>query len=418
MINETHRVTGAKAVAVALAIALAASALVFSTTGSAGADPQQLTALVGAGSDTTQDIMNALSGYANGKNYTPVQGGPAKQQVISFDATNPSTGGDNCIAPKVKASTIYRSNGSTQGRRALSRAIDLTNYGPAAQCGGSKPVNGLIDFARSSSGPASGDTGTDLTYIPFGRDGVSFAFYANGVATPVTTLTRAQLTSLFTTGPQTIGGVQIVPCGIQDGSGTYGFWNTVTTATTAQEAAATATCNAATSTPTGDGRIQENAADQLKAKGDSATLVGKQVIVGFSAANFISQSNGVAASQLASGVDLGSISDNGSGTNLGKPYSGTAPALTPNATFYSDSVFGRNVYNVLDSARLSASGSLGLKFLFVSTGATSTVPGVPANTTAVICQSTAQAIVNQFGFLTTSACGSTSTKGSLISGIQ
>jgi len=214
---------------------------------------------------------------------------------------------------------------------------------------------------------------------------------------PVTTLTRAQLTSLFTTGAQTIGGVNIIPCGIQTSSGTYAFWNTVTTATPGQESAATTTCNNA-----GTGaRLQENDAAGLKAKGDAQ--VGSQVVVGFSVPVFIAQSNGVSPSQLATGVDLGSISDNGGGTNLGQPYSGTAPSLVASPAFFGDAWFGRPVYNVFDTQRVTGFGNNDLKSLFV--GATSS-----------ICASAAQTIVNTFGFLSSGTCGSVALKGSLITG--
>lgn len=359
----------------------------------AGADPKQLSSFAGFGSDTTQDIMNALAGEANGRSYTPIQSSAAtgRRQITSWDAT-----GSPCVTPKAPGATMNRPNGSSAGRKVLSRAIDGTGYGDASCGAGAKPVGGLVDFARSSAGPSANDPGTALTYIPFGRDGVSFAYYANGVA-PVTSLTRAQLTSLFTTGAQVIGGVNIIPCGIQTNSGTYQFWNTVTTATPSQENTATAACNSAGS----GARLQENDAAGLKAKGDAQ--VGSQVIVGFSAANFISQSNGVAASQLAASVDLGSVSDNGSGVNLGRPYQGTAPNTTPSATFYNDSTFGRNVYNVFDTARVTGFGSNDLKSVFV--GASSS-----------ICSASAQAIVNTFGFLSSGSCGSTTLKGSLIAG--
>ncbi len=394
----------ARGAAVVAFVALGACAVVTGSLTSAGADPQFVNAFVGVGSDTTQDVMNAQAGFANGHNYSPLQSSAATgyKQVASFDAFVTGAS-DNCITPKLKAPTIYRSFGSSEGRRALSRAIDGGVYGPAAQCGGSKPVSGLIDFARSSAGPASGDTGTALTYIPFGRDGVSFAYYANGVANPVTSLTRAQLTSLFTTGPQVIGGVNIIPCGIQLGSGTYSFWNTVTTATAGQEAAATATCNAATTTSTGDGRIEENNGAALKAKGDAQ--VGSQVIVGFSAANFVAKSNGVGSQTIPAGVDLGSVSNDGSGNNLGKPYSGTAPNLVPSATFYANSVFGRNVYNVFDTARVTGFGNNDLKSMFVGP-------------TSSLCSGPAQTIVNTFGFLTAPNCGVTTITGSLLTGIQ
>lgn len=393
MFNPPGRRVAARAVAAVLVAGAVTGQLV--TADTASADPKQFTALVGVGSDTTQDIMNALAGEANGIAYAPVQSSAAsgRVQITSWDAI-----GTACVTPKAPGATMNRPNGSSAGRRALSRAIDGTGWGNTSCGAGSKAVSGLVDYARSSAGPTSGDTGTDLTYIPFGRDALSFAYYRSSGA-PVTALTRAQITSLFTTGTQTIGGVEIVPCGIQTGSGTYQFWNTVTTATATQENTATTTCNSA-----GNGqRVQENDAAGLKAKGDSAALAGKQVVIGFSAANFISQSNGVAATQLAVGVDLGSISDNGSGTNLGIPYQGTAPNTTPRTSFYSDNVFGRNVYNVFDTARVTGFGNNDVKTLFVGS-------------TSAVCSAAAQATVNAFGFLSVASCGSTALTGSLLTG--
>jgi len=365
------------------------------------ADPKFADAIVGAGSDTTMDVMAGLSGFANGNAFTPVQSSSASgsKHIASWDSKLASQT-DNCIAPKLKAPTTYRPNGSSEGRRALSRAIDGTVYGPAAECGGSKVVTGLFDYARSSSGPSSGDTGTALTYIPFGRDALSVAYYANGVVTPVTDFTRAQITTLFTTGPQTINGVEVVPCGIQLGSGTYQSWNGMTTATTGQEAAATATCEAA-----GTGtRLQENDAAALKAKGDA--LTGKQVIIGFSAGNFIAQGNGVALSQLAAGVDLGEISDDGTGTDLGMPYTLSGGGLyAPEPTFYASTVFGRNVYNVFDTARVTGFGNNDIKTLFVGG-------------TSAVCSAAGQQTVNAFGFSTIGTCGDITLTGSLLTGIK
>lgn len=358
-------------------------------------DPQQFHALTGVGADTTVDVMNALAGETNGTPYTTIQSSAATgyRQIGSWDAT-----GSSCITPKAPGATFDRPHGSAAGRRALSRAIDGGTYGSVC---GIKPVSGLIDFASSSAGPTT-STPSDLTYIPFGRDAVSFSYYANGVASPVTSLTRAQLTALFTSGPQQIGGVNVVPCGIQIDSGTYESWNAVTTATAAQEAAATATCRNATSTGQANGRVDENDGLALKAKGDA--LVGSEVVVGFSAAKFISMTNGAAASRLTStGVDLGTISDNGAGASLGKPYSGAAPNLSPNAAFYNDAVFGRNVYNVFDTSRITGIGNNDLKSLFVGG-------------TSALCSTPAQTIVNTFGFLSIASCGSTTTTGPKIAG--
>jgi hypothetical protein len=368
------------------------------------ADPKFADALVGAGSDTTMDVMAALSGFANGKAFTPVQSSSASgsKHIASWDSKLASHT-DNCIAPKLKAPTTYRPNGSSEGRRALSRAIDGTVYGPADQCGGSKVVTGLFDYARSSSGPSSGDTGTALTYVPFGRDALAVAYYANGV-TPVTDFTRAQITSLYTTGPQTINGVEVVPCGIQLGSGTYQSWLGMTAATAPQDESSTAICQAAGTTT---GRIQENDAAALKMKGDG--LVGKQVIIGFSAANFIAQGNGVALSQLAAGVDLGTISDDGTGANLGVAYTTSVvdgeTLYAPAPTFYASTVFGRNVYNVFDTARVTGFGNNDIKSLFVGG-------------TSAVCSAAGQETVNAFGFSTIGTCGSITLTGSLLTGIK
>lgn len=383
MLTSTLKGRVARATAGIAAAALVAGSLIGGSP--AGADPKQFSAFIGVGSDTTQDVVNALAGFNNNINYTPVQSSTAsgKKQIVSWDAIGSST----CITTKAGGTTFLRPNGSTNGRRALSRALDGGTW-PAAtpDCGGPKVVSGLVDYARSSAGPSA--AGTTLTYIPFGRDAVSFAYYRNGGA-PVTTLTSAQLTSLFSTGPQVIGGVEIVPCGIQTGSGTFTFWNTALGITAAQEATGTATCNAAGS----GARLQENDGAGLKAKGDAQ--VGKQVIVGFSAANFISQSNGVAASQLGTGVDLGAIDA------LGKPYTGTAPSLVPSGTFYASTTYGRDVYNVVPTAKVGGlpGANADLKTLFVGAG-------------SAICGATAT--INAFGFLTVAGCGSTGLQGPLV----
>jgi len=226
-----------------------------------------------------------------------------------------------------------------------------------------------------------------------------------------------------------IGGVNIYPCGIQNGSGTFKFWNTVTTATTLQEAAATAACNAATSTSTGDGRIEENNGTTLQAKANAlatSTSGPVEVIAGFSGGSYIAQSNLVAPQTLPTTgnlVNLGTISDDGTGTNIGLPYTGTAPNLVPSTGFYASTVFGRNLFYVVDTSRLRANGSVALKNIFTATAGDNTttnlVKGMPNNFTPVICQTAAQNTVNKFGFLSVSNCGSvTATTGSLLAGNQ
>ena len=150
------------------------------------------------------------------------------------------------------------------------------------------------------------------------------------------------------------------------------------------------------------GRLEENDGTALKTRGD-LVAAGTEVIVGFSAASFTAKSNLVATGTPPAGVGIGSISDNGSGVNLGAPVTGTAPNLVPSATFYNDAVFGRNVYNVFDTAVItSLFGNDDLKSLFVGS-------------TSSICS--ASSTIAAFGFLSLGAsCGTTTTKGSLIAG--
>jgi len=386
------------------AIAATGLGALIATGNPATADPKQYAAATGVGSDTSQDVLNALAGFTPlpnasgaGTNFTPAQSSAAsgKRQLASWDAV-----GSACITPKAPGATFTRPNGSSAGRRALSRAIDGTSYDAASCGGGTKPVSGLIQFARSSAGPPV--AGTDLTYLPFGRDGMSFGYYRSAGA-PVTTLTSAELNQLFTTGPATIGGVEMIPCGIQTGSGTFQFWNTALGMTTTQEAAGTATCNnaalaAGLNTGTA-GRAQENDGNAVKARGDLPAFAGKQIVIGFSAANFISQSNGVVTSQLpspAGTVNLGSIDA------LGQPYTGTVPNLAPSATFYASTVYGRDIYNVVSKALLDGPGNNDIKTLFVGP-------------TSGVCSLTAT--IQTFGMLALGAnCGSTSLTGAFLAG--
>jgi ABC-type phosphate transport system substrate-binding protein len=399
--------------------------------GPAAADPPQYTALVGVGSDTTQDVLNALSGYNQGTVYTPVfsDTGTPRATIVSLDAVPPAGVTDGCVTTKFKGPTYARPNGSGSGQKALSRAIDGGVFGPnptaitAQQCAEpGKAISNQVDFARSSSGP-SGGAGTVLTFIPFARDALTFGYYRAGGA-PVTDLTTAQLQQIYTNAdpvnnPTVIGGVPIIPCGIQTSSGTYGTWNTDLGITAAQEDAATAACRGLT-TATSDaatGRVQENYGVGLTDKGNAVPatgpLAGAQVIVGFSASNFIAQSNGKVTNQLSS-AQLGSIGGQA-------PTTGAAPALAPNGTFYASTTYGRDVYNVLPQSKLTGAGNLPMKEIFVATGATAPGAGqpgrgLPANFTPVLCRTgagSAQATVNQFGFLSISNCGSTtSTAGS------
>jgi hypothetical protein len=343
--------------------------------GSAGADPIQYRSgnLVGVGSDTIQDIDNAFAGYSGGIAYTPLVTS-AGNQLLSFDAV-----GSACITSRLGGKSFDRPNGSGAGVTALSRSIDgAATYGTAT-CTGPKSIPGAIDYARSSGGPSA--AGTALTYIPFARDGVSFGYYRTDGG-PVTTLSRDDLHTLFTSGRTTIGGISVLPCDLNPASGTRKFF--LGAIGVADPTAGTAECTALAPGTI----IEENDGPGLKTRGDlaDAAVNGTEVVVPFSAGSFIAKSNGVASPNPGPGVGIGSISDDGAGHNLGSPISGVAPHLAPVDTFFYNAVFGRYVYHVVQSSRINAAvGQVDLKGMF-------------KGTTSLVCQQAST--IGTFGFLT------------------
>jgi len=405
MIKSTRKSKVVKVAAVAAALGSLA-AIGFAGSSPAQADPKQYDGLIAIGSDTTQDVTNAFAGFSSGINYTPLQSSVAsgQTQIVSFDA-----GAASCIATKTGAGLILRPNGSTGGRRALSQVGQgLSTWGTGSICGAKDP-SGLLDFARSSSGPAAGDTQTDLTYVPFARDALTFAYYsADG--TSGTDTTQANLNTIFLNGTGIIGTTPVIPCGIQTSSGTFGSWNGNVGVTTAQEATGTTFCRSVTSDLPGpqQGRLQEHNGPQLKIKGDQIAAVSNalcdgvvggavvpctnvQVIIGFSASQFVARSNGLADPNPGPGVALGSIA--------GLPFvTGTAPNVLANPAGYANTTFGRDVYNVFLTPFITDTSNALLNSLFVGP-------------TSAVCS--ADTTVTSLGFLPLSnaACGTTTLKG-------
>ncbi|TBN57020.1 Ig-like domain repeat protein [Glaciihabitans arcticus] len=136
----------------------------------ATADPAPTTpttfgTLVGLGSDTTQDVVNGLGAAIPGN------------KIASYDAV-----GSQFVTTRAGGVDVPRASASGPGRDLLRVAIGQIAGVSITSAGVATPVNannsvGLVDFARSSSGPATGDqTGEGvLAYIPFARDAVSVA---------------------------------------------------------------------------------------------------------------------------------------------------------------------------------------------------------------------------------------------------
>jgi hypothetical protein len=253
---------------------VAISGVAFAQAVPAHADPTEQ--LVAVGSDTIQDVWNAMAlGFGN---------------VGSYNATNPATGAINEVitptdgwavannivpdptdAHPLTAGTcsFARPNGSGQGVAALRLALNAASTNATAAIA-PKPGLGCVDIARSSSGPSvpGSNPAVDIQYVPFAVDGVtgstgptsctpatncpSFtADLGNGSTANVTTVastiaagsasfTQADLHNLYNCSTVTEGGVTYWPAGSptaqpagsqaidlyqpQPGSGTRSFW--------------------------------------------------------------------------------------------------------------------------------------------------------------------------------------------------
>ncbi|MFD4510756.1 substrate-binding domain-containing protein [Streptomyces sp. NPDC058457] len=316
---------GAAAGAVALGLgALAAPA--------AYADPSSATdyrQLAGVGSDTTQDVVNALG------NAITNSGGKV---IASWNATGSST-----ITTKGSGScTINRPDGSGAGITALNTALDGST--------------GCVDFARSSRGP-NNTTTTDLTFIPYAKDAVSWV-KQDGSALP-DDLTTAQLKAIYECTLTSLNGVTLTPILPQSASGTRAFFLSSIGVTTP------GSCVTSNST------IQENDGSVVDSAGD---------IFPYSVAQYTAQETSVVDDRRGEAV-LGSVNgvvarnEDDLSLNLSFPYL-------------------RNVYNVVPTAKLSDAL---IADTFVGTG-------------SKVCTNTS--IITDYGFGTLgSDCGSTTLKG-------
>lgn len=350
--------------------ATAVVALAFGAAAPAYADPSSFKNLVGVGSDTTENLVNGL--------------GTVVTNIGSYDATGTAT-----IQTRSGGAFFVRPKGSGNGQKALSASINQsgTRTWPATS---GVDITGQVDFARSSSGPSSALVGTDLTFIPFAKDTVTFAVSAasdfpRDIATgssaqdalspaPFTlrNIYRGTVTS-YTDGD--FSTVTIRPLLPQTGSGTRSFWigalgMTETTITAGGVA-----------TDLGN-TVEEH-------DGTFVTLPGD--LVPYSVAQFIQQGNHAALPsnvvERRGNIALGNVGSV-------KPYLPKAGGgILLNTAF----PINRLVYNVVSTPRLTGSSAADLALQAAFAGSTSSV-----------CSATAT--ITQYGFAPIGAlCGNTTT---------
>jgi ABC-type phosphate transport system substrate-binding protein len=342
--------TKAKAVFLTAVSTIAVGASCAVASGTALADPPAGTyrPYAGVGSDTVQAVFNALDGDVAGTTGVFFN-------VASYDATGSAT-----IQTKANGPAFVRPNGSGDGAKALSDAVSGTPYNGVN-------VTGQIAFSRSSSGPSTVTPGGALTYVPFARDAVAYA-YVDSTGS-LSALTTAQLNQIYSSNsPVVINGVTVTPYLPQSASGTRKFFLKAIGVTTI-----------------GSAVVQSSGEEN-----NGSVIAGTQgAIIPFSAAQWTSQVDGVVTNTTA-GVQLGSpngvapVSDAGGGR------------VSPNATFYNDATFGRDVYVVLPTDSITGDNAdINLVSAFVQT---------PGNRIKI---NTAQAKsdIRRFGFLTVSYVG-------------
>jgi len=368
MLNKTKLRLGVVAACAVVAVGLGAAAPAIADPTPAGT----IKPLVGVGSDTTENVVNGL--------------GTVVTNIGSYDATGSAT-----IQTRTGGPLFNRPNGSGNGQKALSASINLsgTRVWPATT---GVDITGQIDFARSSSAPSGTLVGTDLTFIPFARDAVSFAVNASsdfprdialGAAAQDTispapfTLRNIYRGTVTNYADANFNTVTIRPLLPQTGSGTRNFW-------VAQLGLTDALITAGGVATDLGGTVQEHNGTFVTGAGD---------IVPFSVAQYIQQGNYASLPttvvERRGNIQLGNIGSN-------KPYQPSTTAqggLEINPSF----PVNRLVFNVVSTARLTGTSAADVQLQQAFVGSTSQV-----------CS--ASATIKQYGFGTIGTlCGNTTT---------
>ena len=387
-------------------------AIVLTASQPASADPGFTQALVGVGSDVTQDVyagFEGLSPQPGVGTQTPVSfpqllssAATDSIGIASFDAYPPggTTTNPGCIISKTGGPSFDRPNSSTAGINALLAATNGTGWENSSDSctGATVNVTGEINFARSARGPNS--TGSTLTFIPFARDALGILVWEDGDTGNLSSLTTAQLTSLYTgsTGTITVGGKTVYGCLTISGSVPRSQLEKALGITDSQANTA--------ATAAGCPSISQNSGNAFQTFYDTLPS-GSEAIIPISAGSWIGQNNQVGVDRSngarSDGDYLTSITISGSSpVDLGQPYSGSGTSEVPSTTYYENTSWGYNIYTVVATSSISGFGAnAALESLFVG------------SSSAACATSELNNVVHDFGFdsLTSSegTCGSGTT---------
>ncbi|WP_213815145.1 Ig-like domain repeat protein [Glaciihabitans sp. dw_435] len=361
--------------------------------------------LVGLGSDTTQDVMNGIAALL-----------PAGA-MASYDAI----GTDTVTTRAGSSVTTPRASGSGAGinvlRVAIGQTATATITRPSGVSDAATAANsvGYIDFARSSSGPATTDVTSSgvLTYVPFAKDAVSVAVNPGSALSKIPNLILGDSTTAGSTVASLYniyrGDVAYVYLNADATYNSVGKTSTGPTGTTANKIQALLP-KAGSGTRSyfiGKLNLTETDITGLKSSGvikdtfgsasapveehDGTALVGDATaIVPFSVSQWIAQANAVTTDRRH-GVSIATL-------NAVAPATLATSKYTLNPAY---SAMVRNVYNVVPSNLVDDPASDVAK-TFVGTG-------------SLVCSQTAAIERYGFGLLTgagniATACGNTLTR--------
>lgn len=305
--------------AASLAAGLAAVALAAPAQAADPGTPTN-TALVAVGSDTTQDVMDALS---NLPTMTRANGTRLIDNYLASGSATITTRSNNANC------SFTRPVGSGNGANALSAAMQSLAYG-----GSAGPINNCVNIVRSSSGGAPSNpalpAGTTITMIPFATDTVTYAVRIG--STISRQLATAQLTTYYSMSSTDTnclanpshGPLAVQPLLPQAGSGTRSFFLSSISVTTPG--------SCVKDTDAAGNPILENTGTYLSSS---------RMLIPFSVGQWKAQQAGVTANQTSQAMlgSIGGIFSAGYDRNV---YNGvpTASITTGSASFDQDVVDG------------------------------------------------------------------------------
>ena len=317
------------------------------------------TTLAVVGSDTTQSVMEGLSGVVLGAGNTPLLSNYLATPVGRNITTR--TGNANC--------TFAAPNNSGGGRDALSAAMRGAAYG------GSANLAGCVDVARSSSNgnPTTSPGVGSMTYIPFATDAVTFATL--GATNVGHKLAKADLVAFYKANTTDPNGCIFEPLLPALGSGTRSFFVKQLGLADVAIGATGGPGNCVKDTLNGT-PIQEH---------DGRVLVNGNQLIPFSIAQYQSQAADVIPNQLGSAA-LGAVDISAN------PDIYLTNAVGPTA-LQGNFPFSRPVYNVVPTNKLTAG---------------TTTNNLFNGSTSQLCS--AGTTIEHYGFAQTTNCGNTSYK--------